>query len=98
MNRDHIIERLRSTQADLRQFGVRHAALFGSRARGEARLGSDIDIMLEFDPDARITVFDLVGIKEYVADLFEGPVDVVDKAGLKPRFAAEVEAAALYAF
>lgn len=98
MDRDQILARLKSTETSLRALGVRRAALFGSRASGNYRLGSDIDIMLEFEPDARITVFDYVGIKDYVAELFEGPVDVIDKAGLKPGFAAKVEADAVYAF
>jgi predicted nucleotidyltransferase len=42
-----------------------HAALFGSLARGDGR-PSDIDIMIEIDPDARMTVFDYVHLKEYL--------------------------------
>ena len=64
--------------------GVSHAALFGSRARGEARPDSDIDIMIEFDPAARVTVFSYVGLKEYITGLFDGRVDVVCREGLKP--------------
>ena len=40
---------------------------------------SDIDIMIQFDPEARVTVFDYAGLKEYIAGLFDGPVDVVDR-------------------
>ncbi|MGO9740121.1 MAG: nucleotidyltransferase family protein, partial [Roseiarcus sp.] len=47
MQRDAILERLRSRQAELRALGVSHAALFGSRARGEQRVDSDIDILVE---------------------------------------------------
>jgi uncharacterized protein len=36
----------------LRARGVTHAALFGSRARGDAREDSDTDIMIEIDPEA----------------------------------------------
>ena len=35
--------------------GVTHAALFGSRARGDKRPDSDTDILIEVDPEARIT-------------------------------------------
>jgi uncharacterized protein with HEPN domain len=55
--------------------------LFGSRARGDNRPDSDIDIMVEFDPAAHVTVFNYVGLKDYIASLFDGPVDVVNKEG-----------------
>jgi uncharacterized protein len=60
------------------------AALFGSRARGDQRPGSDTDIMIEFGPTARIAVFDYAGLKGYIAELFDGPVDVVNRDGPKP--------------
>lgn len=72
--------------------------LFGSVVRGENRPGSDIDIMVEIDPEARITVFDYVGLKQYIADLFDGPVDVVNRDGLKPFVRPTVMADAIYAF
>lgn len=54
MTREQIIARLRENEAALRARGVTHAALFGSRARGEAREDSDTDIMIEIDPEARL--------------------------------------------
>ncbi len=56
--------------------------MIGSVARGDDRLGSDIDIMIEIDPDARITVFDYVDLKDYIARLFDQPVDVVNRESL----------------
>ncbi len=50
MKREEIIARLRENEAILRERGVMHAALFGSRARGDERPDSDTDIMIEFDP------------------------------------------------
>ena len=44
-------------RSELRSRGVTHAALFGSRARGEARADSDIDIMVEIAPEAAIDLF-----------------------------------------
>lgn len=98
MDRDEIIARLRENEAVLRRRGVAHAALFGSRARGDARDLSDTDIMIEFDPNAHITVFDYAGLKEYIAELFEGRVDVVNRDGLKPYVKPAATADAIYAF
>jgi predicted nucleotidyltransferase len=88
---------LRENEAALRARGVAHAALFGSRARGDQRPDSDTDIMVEFDPAARITVFDYAGLKRELAALFDGPVDVVNRAGLKPHV-RPAAADAIYAF
>jgi hypothetical protein len=48
---EEILAKLRQHKGALRARGVRHAALFGSYARGDNRRGSDIDIMIEIDPD-----------------------------------------------
>jgi predicted nucleotidyltransferase len=98
MTRDDIIARLRENEAALRARGVAHAALFGSHAGGDARPDSDTDIMVEIDPGAHVTIFDYVGIKEYIAGLFDGPVDVVSRGGLKPYVKPAVTADAVYAF
>ncbi|HSU07503.1 MAG TPA: nucleotidyltransferase domain-containing protein [Acetobacteraceae bacterium] len=98
MHRQDILARLRENEAALRERGVTHAALFGSRARGDERLDSDTDIMIEVDPAARITVFDYVGLKDYISELFDGPVDVVRREGLKPYVKPSAVGDAIYAF
>ena len=98
MKRDEIIGKLKQREAALRAQGVAHAALFGSVARGDDRPDSDIDIMIELDPAARVTVFVYVGIKEYIEGLFPGPVDVVNRDGLKPLVRPQATADAIYAF
>ena len=98
MKRDEIIQKLKEREADLRAQGVTHAALFGSIARGDDRPDSDIDIMIELDPAARVTMFDYVEIKEYIEGLFSEPVDVVNRDGLKPLVRPKATADAIYAF
>ncbi|MGY3031863.1 putative nucleotidyltransferase [Bradyrhizobium sp. USDA 4354] len=98
MNGPDAIAVLRQFEPALRARGVLHAALFGSVARGENHSGSDVDIMVEIDPDARITVFDYVELKEYIAKLFDEPVDVVNRDGLKSYVAPAANADAVYAF
>ena len=68
MNREQIIETLRAHEPDLRNRGVLHAALFGSVARGDTKSPSDIDILIELEPDAPISLFDYIGITHYLAD------------------------------
>jgi predicted nucleotidyltransferase len=98
MNSQEIIARLREHEAELKSRGVTHAALFGSRARGDARPDSDTDIMVEIDPDAPVGVWEYAGIKRYVASLFDGPVDVVDLDALKSYVRPAAKSDAIYAF
>ncbi|KYK47144.1 DNA polymerase III subunit beta [Bradyrhizobium liaoningense] len=98
MNGPDAIAILRQFEPALRQRGVVHAALFGSVARDENHSGSDLDIMVEIDPDARITVFDYVELKEYIAKLFDEPVDVVNRDALKSYVAPAATADAIYTF
>ena len=98
MDTQDILERLRQNERALRARGVTHAALFGSRARGDNHPDSDTDIMIEVDPEAHITVYDYVGLKDYIASLFDGRVDVVSRDGLKPYIRPTATADAVYAF
>jgi hypothetical protein len=98
MNGQKIIAKSRENESALRARGVTHAALFGSRARGDNRPDSDTDIMIEIDPDAPVGVYEYVRIKEYIASLFERRVDVVDREGLKPYVRPAATADAIYAF
>jgi predicted nucleotidyltransferase len=98
MRRDDVIARLKEAEPALRARGIRRAALFGSVARGDDQPESDLDIMIEVDPEAHMTVYEYVGLKEYVAGLFDGPVDVVSRDGLKSYVAPAATADAIYAF
>jgi len=98
MDRQDIIARLRENEAALRARGVAHAALFGSRACGDGRPDSDTDIMIEVDPAAGIGVYEYVALKDYIAGLFDGKVDVVNREGLKPYVRPAATSDAIYAF
>ncbi len=98
MTRDEIIEKLKEREADLRAQGVAHAALFGSVARGDDRPDSDIDILVDLAPAIVVTIFDYAGVKDFIADMFDRPVDVVSRESLKPRLRPEAAADAIYSF
>jgi uncharacterized protein len=98
MRRDDIIAKLKEAETALRARGIRRAAVFGSVARGDARPDSDIDILVEFEPGSEGTIYDYIRLKEFVASLFDGPVDVIDRDALKPHLRAPLERDTLYAF
>jgi uncharacterized protein len=98
MTLEQALQTLRKAEAELRAKGIVHAGIFGSTARGEQRADSDIDIIIDFDPEARITVFDYVGVKEDIAGLFDQPVDVIDRRGLKADLRQPVSRDLVYAF
>lgn len=98
MNAQDAIATLRRHESALRARGVMHAAVFGSVARGNNRPDSDLDILVDFSPGAEGSVYDYIRFKEYVAGLFAGPVDVIDRAALKPHLQAPSARDAVYAF
>jgi predicted nucleotidyltransferase len=98
MDRREIIARLLENEGPLRERGVRHAALFGSCARGQERPDSDVDIMIEIDPAARIGIYEYVAIKDYIAGLFDTRVDVVRRDRLNTDVRPAAVGDAIYAF
>ena len=98
MTRDEALRILKRHEGELREQGVSRAALFGSVARDEARIGSDIDVMIEFAPDAAISVWAYARLKDLIQGFFGERVDVVSRNGLNRHIRPTVEREALYAF
>lgn len=74
-------------KTELRAFCQRHhiqeLALFGSALRPDFRADSDLDILVEFEPSARIGLMTFARIQRELSELFHRPVDLVTRAGLK---------------
>ncbi len=67
-----------------RRYHVRELSLFGSAARGELRPDSDVDLLVDFLPDARVGLLDLSALMRELADLLGRRVDIAVKPALKP--------------
>jgi hypothetical protein len=101
MTREQALDLLRLNEDELRRCGVAHAALFGSLARGDQNSNSDIDVLLRFDPQAPITLWDYAGLKRRVARMLKTPakrIDVIDLDGMSAHVRPAVERDAVYAF
>ena len=84
--RDEIIEVARAR-------GASRVRVFGSVARGDATAASDIDFLVDLEPDSNL--LDLGGLLMDLQDLLQRDVDVVTERGLRPRVAEYVLADAV---
>jgi predicted nucleotidyltransferase len=71
-----------------RSHGARSIRVFGSRARGEARPDSDLDLLVQLE-DGR-SLLDIVAMKQDLEDLLGCQVDVVTEASVSPYLRSEV--------
>jgi len=89
---------LRNNESELRQRGVLHASIFGSVARGDAGLESDVDVLVELDPSHGLTLFQYADLREFLSDLFEGSADVANRKTLKPLLREQIISESVHAF
>jgi predicted nucleotidyltransferase len=81
--KDEVVAKLAALETPLRERGLKSLAVFGSVVRGAARLDSDVDVLVDIEPDARFSLIDLVALKDFLEDRLDRKVDVVTKAGLE---------------
>lgn len=93
--KENILERLKRNKAKLSNLGIRNVGLFGSYIRNEQNSNSDIDLLIDFEPEKEN--FDNFMA---VCDLFESifkneKIEVVTKNGLSqyigPKILSEVQ-------
>jgi hypothetical protein len=73
-----------------RRYHVQELSIFGSVARGEATASSDIDLLVEFEPSARVGLITFNELAEELTCVFHRHVDLVSKRGLKPLIREQV--------
>jgi predicted nucleotidyltransferase len=88
---DRVIATLRANEAELRRAGIRHLSLFGSVARGDAEVDSDVDLIAELDPDAQIGLFALGALERRLAELVGRKVDLLPEPVEKPRLRSSID-------
>ena len=91
------LEAVRRRRAEILRLTARYGAsnvrVFGSVARGDASSGSDVDLLVDFEPGR--SLLDLVGLELDLRDLLGLPVDVAAVASLKDRIRPRVLAEAV---
>lgn len=73
-------------EAFCRKWKIREFALFGSVLRDDFRPDSDVDVLVEFEPDARVSLFDFVRMQDELSVVFGREVDLVEKGAVRNPF------------
>ena len=72
------------------KYGVKEIGIFGSYVREEDKEKSDLDILVEFEEDAKIGLLKFVNMENYLSELTGVKVDLVEKSALKPRIGKHI--------
>lgn len=78
-----------------KRWNLTELLLFGSVLRDDFRADSDVDVLVEFAPEARPEFVDLEDMATELSAMFGRPVDVVTKKWLKPFVREEVLASSM---
>ena len=73
-----------------KRYHVRRMSLFGSVLRDDYQANSDVDVLVQFDPDARVGFMTLGKMQRELTTIFQRPVDLIPQDGLKPVIRNEV--------
>lgn len=98
MSRDEIITILRRHEAELHKLGVAHLSLFGSAARGDGGVNSDIDLLATFDAKRNLSLLDVLEIEHHLVQTLGCEVDLVEESALKPHVRERASKDAVRAF
>jgi len=79
----HIDIPKKEVAAFCRRWQIKELALFGSALRDDFRPDSDVDVLVQFDAEARHTLFDMVFMQEELQRIFGREVDLVSRRGIE---------------
>ena len=98
MNKRQAVANLRRHAEAIKALGATSLYLFGSTARDEAKARSDLDLFIDYDPDGKFSLLELVGIKLLLEDKLRVNVDVTTRDSLHPMLRADIEQSAVRVF
>ena len=88
-NLKQIQDILASSKTELRKrYKVKELGIFGSYSRGEQKKTSDVDVLVRFSPNA--SLFDFVGLGNYLEERLKMKVDVVSERGIRPELKSSI--------
>ena len=98
MNKAEAIRKLKAHAGAIKALGATSLYLFGSTVRNKAKTKSDLDLFVDYDPNGKFNVFDLVDIKLLLESKLGMEVDVTTRDSLHPMLRADIERSAVRVF
>ena len=90
MERSELVSKIKALQPRLEAEGVDHVALFGSRARGDNKPASDVDLLIEVDSARLFSLLDLIGVEHLVEEATGVSANALMRRSLKRDFATAI--------
>ncbi len=88
--RESILKTLKSNKLKLSEFGIRSVGLFGSYIRGEKTRESDIDLLIDFEPEKE-NFDNFMAVCDLFENIFKNEkIEVVTKNGLSPYIGPKI--------
>jgi len=86
LSREQLLAELRALRPEFERRGVTGLSLFGSRARGDNRPDSDVDIVVDFAKNARFSLLEVVGLGQFVEDRLGIETNIFIREDFDPSF------------
>lgn len=88
--KEYILNTIGSKKNEFSQFGIKSIGLFGSYARDEQSENSDIDILIDFEPEKE-NFDNYMAVYDIIENLFKNiKVEVITKNGLSPYIGPKI--------
>ncbi len=98
MNRNEAVAKLKAHADAVKARGATSLCLFGSAIRDEARIDSDLDLFVDYDPQKTFSLVDLLGIKLFLEDSLGVAIDVTTRDSLHPLLRQDIGNSAVSVF
>lgn len=87
--KEHLVSLIHEKELDIKSFGVKRMGIFGSFVRNQQEPGSDVDILVEFEPE-RKTFDNFIHLVFFLESVFERNVDIVTPDALSPYIIPDI--------
>lgn len=88
--KEYILNKIKSKKLEISRFGIKDIGLFGSYVRDEQSVDSDIDILIDFEPDKE-NFDNYMAVYDIIERLFKNQrVEIITKNGLSPYIGPKI--------